>query len=134
MRLSDIKNIERIIEDSYNDPGDGILLSDFWINIEKFNPEFTTKRKNQALLAIIEKLLKNNLITVNKTFKENKDKAIWNKSLDEFVDHLDTFLNKSSTKKLEQDPESVFIQFDYEFVDWKISWPFDLEKYDLKSA
>lgn len=131
MSIKDIKNVERIIDWSYNENGEplGNLLQ----NIETFNPLLTLEQLFEALIILLEFLLNNRIIKLMGTFdKDSKSEVKWKGSTTEVTSKLRAWFLSTSKKKIKSIPQyAMFFEFEYCFVDWLIPYPVDLTKYEI---
>lgn len=130
MRLKNIKNINEILNNSHNDPGNGAIpLHWLYAYIERFNPDFSRDEIKEALFVLLGFLLDNQMECLAGIYDEDRgSEVIYKGSTKELL----TLLNKHFKEDFPSsadDIELFFWNFKYCFIDWLVPYPLDWRKF-----
>ena len=132
MERGKLKNLEKIIGQSYEDPGKGGKpIQNLYSGIRDNNPELSNHELMEVLINLIEFLLNNRIVRLaGKYDYDNEREVEWEGSNEELIRIFKEWIEKYPREKLENDPE-YFFDFKYCFMVWQIQWLEVLKKFNL---
>ena len=134
MKITDIKNLDLILQSSHQDPGKGgRWLETLWESILTGNPDFNVEKSFQALLVVLKFLIDRDLAYLMKYDEKKREVVLWKGGEPDVLMKLKDYLSSFTEKKIEKYP--IFLDmFEYPAIDWQVEWPLDFKQYGIDTG